>query len=138
MKLLTLILSLSLTSKAFSDCSPVTPIQSGQIAPCTGFIFTPEKELELRIKNENYKSLLEQSKIHIQQKELNKKLLEDSEQIAYKEREKSEVWKKQAELLAEKNTKSEDIRNIRDWVFFGLGIGVSILTGKFIRDINKD
>lgn len=137
MKLLAVLLSLSLTTKAFSECKPVTPLNKGDVAPCTGYLFTPEKELELRIKNEEYKILLEQSKLYLQQKELYQSQIADLEKIATKEREKSELWRNAAETTTEKYVKLEESRTTRDWVFLVSGVGLTVLSGWAIGQAAK-
>ncbi|MCH6573616.1 MAG: P-II family nitrogen regulator [Bacteroidetes bacterium] len=50
------ILSLSLASSAFADCSkPVQFLKKGVPAPCEGFLFSKDKEQEVRIAIEESK-----------------------------------------------------------------------------------
>jgi response regulator RpfG family c-di-GMP phosphodiesterase len=41
--------------QSFADCAkPVTSLKEGTTAPCTGYLFSPEKELEVRLKVSTY------------------------------------------------------------------------------------
>lgn len=55
-KAISLILSLFLYLEySFAACDkPVNYLQEGTTTPCSGYLFTPEKELEVRIKIANY------------------------------------------------------------------------------------
>lgn len=118
------------STNSFADCSkPVTPLTQGEQAPCTGFLFSPAKELELRLRNEDYNFLLEQSKLFIQQKESYKKELEQTEQIVEKERQKAELWRKVAEDTTLKYTEVQERRGTRDWLFLGAGVLLTIGAG---------
>ncbi len=44
---------------AYADCPPVKRVEKGQVAECTGYIFSPEKELEVRIRYDQF-PILEQ------------------------------------------------------------------------------
>jgi len=43
-----------ISSTANADCPAVSYLQEGKPASCTGYLFTPEKELEVRTKVANY------------------------------------------------------------------------------------
>lgn len=136
-KVIATLLSLGITTGAFADCKPVTPLELGEAAPCRGYLFTPEKELELRIKNEDYKLLMEQTKLYIQQIDLYKRELGTTEKIVDKEREKAELWRHAAESATEKYVKLEESRTTRDWVFLVSGIGLTVLSGWAIGQAAK-
>ena len=45
-------------SLAFAECKqPVSILLEGDKAPCSGYLFTPEKELEVRTKVSNYNTM---------------------------------------------------------------------------------
>lgn len=136
MKVLAVVLSLALTTKAFS-CPPVTPLSKGEETPCDGFLFSQEKELQLRIQNEDYKLLIEQSKLYLQQKELYQKQLLDSDKIADKEREKAEKWRLAAETATEKLVASQEKDSVRDWVLILSGVGLTVLAGWSLGQASK-
>lgn len=46
-----------LTNIATAQCPPVKQIEKGQISECSGYIFSPEKELEVRLKYEQFQTL---------------------------------------------------------------------------------
>lgn len=128
-KILAIVLAFAFTSKALADCKPVTPLVTGDPAPCSGYLFTPEKELELRTKNEDYKLLQQQVTIYIQQKELYKQQLEDQSKIADKEAQKAELWRKSAEDSTKKYMEAEQNRTLRDGAFLVSGILLTVLAG---------
>ena len=136
-KALPLILALSFSSKALADCKPVTPIKAGEVAPCTGFIFTPEKEQQLRQMNEDYKFSQEQIKIYLQQKELLKQQLEASDKIVEKEAQKAELWRKAAEDSTTKLMQQEEHRTTRDWIFLVSGIVLTVAAGYAVGQASK-
>jgi len=78
--LLVILLSFNI---AYADCPPVKRIEKGQISECTGYIFSPEKELEVRIRYEQYDTM--EKKIQNQQEISNileQRLKNDREYIA--------------------------------------------------------
>lgn len=132
-----LILISSLISAQVYACpGPVTPLQKGEQAPCFGYLFSPEKELQLRIRNEEYKLLLEQSKLYLNQKDLLIKELEITEKIADKERQKAELWRNLAEKTTAKYIESQDSKGARDWIMLLTGVGLTVAAGWAVGQAN--
>lgn len=129
LKIMSLILVFAFSSKALADCQPVTPLVTGEKAPCAGFLFSPEKELQLRIMNEDYKYLKEEVNLYIQQKELYKQELDDTQKIADKEAQKAELWRKAAEDSTKKYVEVQEARTMRDWLFLVAGVGLTVAAG---------
>lgn len=126
------------SSYSFAGClKPVTPINKGDKADCTGFLFSPEKELELRQLREEYKFILEQTSLYIKQKELYQKELKETEEIVSKEREKAELWRKVAEDTTLKYSKLEENRGKRDWLFLAAGVLLTIGSGYALGQASK-
>ncbi len=124
-----LVLSLYSTS-VFGNCSkPVTPLNKGEPAPCQGFLFSPEKEKEIRLINEDYKVLTEQAKLFATKAELQAQQLKYMEEAFQKETERAEIWKKTAVEATDKNTKLEQSRSQRDWLFLSGGILLTVVAG---------
>lgn len=136
-KIISIVIGASLTTSAFADCQPVTPVNAGETAPCTGYIFTPEKERELRIMKEDYKALLEESKIWIQQNDMYKKEIEVTDQIVIKEQQKAELWRAAAETATEKYVKLEESRTTRDWIFLVSGVVLTVAAAWSMGQISK-
>jgi CHAT domain-containing protein len=129
-KLFATALSLSLFANSALACEkPVTPLTQGQQAPCTGFLFSPEKEKQLRLLNEDYQLLLEQSQLYLKQKELYKQELEETDKIVEKEKQKAELWRKVAEDTTLKYTQVQEARGTRDWLFLIGGVVLTIGAG---------
>lgn len=58
-----IILSLILASSiSFAECKPVTYLTEGKPAPCNGYLFTPEKEKEVRDKVQDLDKYIDLSK----------------------------------------------------------------------------
>lgn len=53
-----LVILFLIPSLAFAECKqPVSLLEEGKPAPCLGYLFTPEKEAEVRTKIANYNNL---------------------------------------------------------------------------------
>ncbi len=126
------------STNSFADCvRPVSPITQGEQAPCTGFLFSPQKERELRLLNEEYQMLLEQSKLYIQQRDLYVKELKETDSIVEKERQKAELWRKVAEDTTLKYTEVQDNRGKRDWLFLATGVVLTVAAGWAVGQAGK-
>jgi len=122
----------------YADCKqPVTHLLKEEVTPCEGYLFSPEKELEIRIKNEEYKLLMEQTKIYIQRIELYKEQVKITEEIAKKEAGKAELWRDRAEDITEKYVKQNNRQGWRDWVFFGAGILTTAIAAWTVSQTTK-
>ena len=128
MKYIISTLLLSLTSQALADCKPVTYLEKNSSVPCDGYLFTPEKEKEVRSKVINYENLLLESNMYLKQRDLYKEALDNTEKALEKEEEKSKLWQEAAEKKSEKLQEVNDRQQLRDGVVFGLGILTTILT----------
>lgn len=139
MRLLATILVGSLFStQVQAQCEkPVTPLQKGEQAPCEGFLFSPEKELQLRKQNEEYKLLMEQTKLHIQQIELYKLQLETTATLIEKEQQKAELWRKAAEESTLKLVSSNEHKQSRDLLFILAGVGLTVAAGYAVGQVSK-
>jgi peroxiredoxin family protein len=136
-KLITTVLLSSFSSSALAECKAVTPVNAGEIAPCSGFIFSPEQELKVRLLNEDNKFSKEQIKVYLEQKEFYKKELELTEQIIELEKQKTEAWKVQAEKSSEQLIKMQERQSIRDWVFLTSGVLITVAAGYAVGQVAK-
>jgi len=138
-KLIAGALSLGFNAQALAECTkPVAYLAKGESAPCSGFLFSPDKELELRRKNEEYKFLMEQSKIYLQQIDLYKKELTTIEQIIEKEQKKTELWREAAENSTKKYLQFEENRGTRDWFFLFTGIGLTAISAWSLKQVTHN
>lgn len=137
LKTISLILLFSFSLKAQADCLPVIPMAIGDKTDCPGFLFSPAKELELRTMNEDYKYLKEEVDLYVQQKELYKKELVDQTQIADKEVQKAELWRKQAEDSTLKLTQTQERQGIRDWLLIISGVALTVAAGYAVGEAHK-
>jgi hypothetical protein len=106
---------------SFAVCDKaVTRLIEGTPALCTGYLFTPEKELEVRIKDATYTQM---------------------EDLVKKNQELNEILYKRVDNLQELNLKLNDkiqANQTQDfWVkfaYFGLGV---LVTGMIAREVGK-
>jgi hypothetical protein len=133
MKLLTGLLILSMVIPQYGiagECQkPVTLLEEGASAPCRGYLFTPPKELEVRIQNEENKLLNKEIEFKdLKIDKLNKSLLE-SDKIIELEQQKAELWRARAEDSTRKLVESEDGRGRRDFWMVVLGVALTVGAG---------
>ena len=136
-RLIILLLSLSITFPAWACDKPVLRLLKNEKAPCEGFLFSPEKELELRLLDTEHKFLLKAGQVKNNLIEFYKTNEETTYEIIEKERQKSEVWRN----VAEKNTlelvKTQESRGQRDWLFFVGGILCIVAAGWSLGQVAK-
>lgn len=135
--LIVLLLSLSIATPTWACEKPVLRLLKNEKAPCEGFLFSPKKELELRLLDTEYKFLLKETEVKDRLIEFYKTNEETTYEIIEKERQKSEVWRN----VAEKNTlelvKTQESRGQRDWLFFVGGILCTVAAGYAIGQAAK-
>jgi hypothetical protein len=110
-----LILSVILYSQySFAACDkPVTYLLENDKAPCNGYLFTPDKELDVRLKILERESLIKQLEINREINDIQKLRIEE--------------YQKYSDAL-KMDLKSEQTKN--EWTrygWFGLGVLSSIL-----------
>jgi hypothetical protein len=140
MKIVSTVVALSFTwsNFAYAQCvKPVTLLQPKEPAPCRGYLFTPEKELELRLLNEDHKFLTEKLRLKDRQLELMTLELNNSTAIISLERQKAELWRKAAEESTLRLIEKEDKQQTRDWLHILGGIGLTVLAGWAIGQAGK-
>ena len=121
-----------------ADCSkPVTYLPNGTPAPCDGYLFSPDKERELRLINEDNKYLKQESELKDKMLGNYKLQVETLESIAEKERKKSELWQNRAETITEKYVAQEEGRGFRDWLFLIGGVVLTIGAGYAVGQASK-
>lgn len=119
-----------MSTTALAECpKPVTALEQGAQAPCTGFLFTKEKEKEVRLMAEDYKLLQEELEYKNKKIELTLKDLRLSDDIIQKEREKGELWRLTAEKSTLELVKSNEGQGKRDIWMILLGIGLTVGAG---------
>jgi hypothetical protein len=123
---------------AYADCSkPVTFLPNGTPAPCDGFLFTPEKERELRLINEDNKYLKQESELKDKLIDNYRTQVDTLDKIAEKERQKSELWQNRAETITEKYVAEENNRGFRDWLFLIGGVVLTVGAGYAVGQASK-
>jgi len=136
-RVLVIVLSFLLSEPSYGCESPVKYLQKGELTTCEGFLFSKEKELEVREQIEDYKSLLETSELHIQLQERLREQVILSDLEAAKEREIADLWRTKA---IESSTKLIELERSNTWRDFGLvlgGVGLTALAGWTIGQVSK-
>lgn len=138
-KTLTILLSFAIfTQTAYSNCSqPVSYVLIGKPAPCTGYLFSPEKEQQLRIEDEEYKYNLQLLQVKDEQITLYKQEVSDLRDTTNKEQQKAELWRKSAEDTSAKYVASQERQGTRDLIFTVLGVLLTVAAGYAVGAAHK-
>lgn len=129
-KILAVLLSLGLGTPAQAFCQkPVQLIKQGEAANCEGWLFSKEKEQELRLINEEYKLLTKRIEIYEKELSLYQANIKLYEEMALKEQAKTELWKTRAEDLSTKYVAQENGRGWRDMFFLFGGVVLTVAAG---------
>lgn len=138
-----LIVSLVITSllQSFSASAacpkPVQFLKKGQATPCEGYLFSKEKELEVRIAVEESKVDKKQLKLKdLSIKALNESL-ELSDKIANKEREKAELWRTRAVDITKEYTKSKKNSTIKSIALILAGVGLTLGSAWAVKQVGR-
>lgn len=116
--------------QGFADCSfPVTLLEKDQPAPCQGYLFSPEREKQLRLLNEDYKLTKEELSIKNKQLDLYKIQVDNLSVAGKLSEEKSILWQTRAEQAVEKTVSLEQSRQTRDLLFVLSGVVLTVLAG---------
>jgi hypothetical protein len=137
-KLLCLVLAVCMSTTAFANCpKPVTSLEQGAQAPCSGFLFSKEKEQEVRLMAEDYKLVQEELNIKNKKLELTLKDLRLSDEIILKERDKTELWRLTAEKSTLELVKVNESQGNRDLLMILLGVVVTVGAGYAVGQASK-
>lgn len=109
-----------------------------QAAPCDGYLFSPQKELELRLLDTEHKFTLKELELYKNSTELYRTREGISDTILKKEQEKSELWRNAAEKSTLQLVALEEKRVSRDWVFFAGGILATVAAGYALGQVAKE
>jgi hypothetical protein len=124
------LLSLVMFGQAAFGCDqPVTYVLVGKPAPCTGYLFSPEKEKALRLEDEEYQFDLQLIQLKDQQIGLYKQEVTDLQDANAKEQQKSELWRKAAEDSTTKYVAIQERQGTRDLIFTILGVVLTVAAG---------
>jgi hypothetical protein len=125
--LLTLLITPSLWAK---DCvKPVTVLKQGIVAPCDGFLFSKEKESEVRYNKEELDLKFKEINLQISKSLDQASEIKDYGVALAAEKQKSKEWQTTAEKYTTKYENEESSRTTRDAIFFAAGIGVALISG---------
>lgn len=130
-QLLVILLALSITINSFAtECTiPVKLLEEGSQAPCRGYLFSVDKELQVRIMTRDYSLLKDEiTSLNTIVDRLQKKD-SISNDILQLEMQKTELWKTRAEDITGKYVAVEENRGRRDFLFVLMGIGLTVLAG---------
>lgn len=127
-----------ISHNALAACKqPVTYVLVSESAPCTGYLFSPEKEAELRSEHEKYNLNLEILSIKDQQINLYKQQTSDLQAAVQLEQQKAELWRKNAEDSTNKLMQSNERQGWRDMLFLTLGVVITAAAGWAVGQAHK-
>lgn len=137
-KIIAILCCISISSISFAGCQkPVQYIKKDDPAFCEGYLFSIEKEKEIRVKvieNDYLKLEIEnKNKLINFYKEQEKILYEISEE----ERKKSKLWRDMAEESTLKLTKIERRSDLENVLWFVGGIFATVASGYAIGQASK-
>jgi hypothetical protein len=116
----------SITAWGSACPAPVSVLNEGDKAPCYGFLFSPAKEKELRLLNDDYILLQQKLDLTIKEMQLYKDSLAATNTILKAEQDKSTIWQQSAEKYSNLYTTQQDNRSNRDLICVALGIIITI------------
>lgn len=112
---------LFLSTQSFAVCTkPVTLLEEGAKTECTGYLFTPEKELEVRIKVANYDNM--------------EKLVKKTEELNTITENRLNLYIDQNQKLMQTINTQQQTTFLQNAGFFVLGV---LITGYIAININK-
>ena len=135
--LLSVALSLAICNPLLACPKKVQVLEEGAKSPCKGFLFSPEKEEEVRLKVLKYGVKEEEIRIKDKQIQLyrsNEELLLD---MLDQSEEKSKLWQETAVKNTETLVKLEQRQGTRDWIFFVTGILTTVAAGYAVGQAAK-
>jgi hypothetical protein len=124
------LLALNMPTSVLAECvKPVAALEQGAPAPCKGFLFSPKKELEVRLLSKESELLkVELETLNLMVDKYGKKSVE-YEKIIDLHISRTELWKAKAEDITLKYVAVEESRTKRDITFILVGVGLTVLAG---------
>lgn len=101
---------------------PVQPLNMGQSAPCTGFLFSPAKEKQVRLINDDYSFTKQEVDVLSKQKVFLQSQLNDLQGVVNDQKKEINIWRLDDINNSQKLVKVEEGRGTRDALFFGGGV----------------
>jgi len=137
MKYLLVLLSLVFSDMAISCEKNVTSLGRGEVAPCTGYLFSPEAEHKARQGEYTLKYIKGRLSLQEDLTDLYKTKYELLIKVADKENQKSELWRKEAERSTTALIKIRTNTNYKDWVLFAGGVLTTVAAGYAIGQAGR-
>lgn len=124
--------------RADDVCSdPVTPLTKGALAPCTGYLFSPAKEHQFRLINDDYTFMQQEVDNLSKQKVFLQGQLNDSQAIIDDQKKEINIWRIDDIDNSQKLVKAEEGRGTRDALFFGGGVLAALLFAIIANSLRK-
>lgn len=136
MKVLCGVLAITLSGQclaaplAGTSCQqPVYALSAGTPAPCTGFLFSPDEESKLRLEDQDYKLLKDESDLKDKQLQLYKGEVDDLQTAITKEKDETKMWRDTADTAEQKYVTQQERAGYRDMFFTFLGVLLTVGSG---------
>lgn len=133
-------LSLVLFSNAALGAScaqPVFHLNPNQAAPCEGYLFSPEKEKQLRLLQETSDFIQQEADLKDKEITLYKQKNVDLEAAEKEEAQKAEIWRKSSEDSTQKLIEADKDRSFRDWAFLATGVVLTVAAAWAVGQAHK-
>jgi hypothetical protein len=136
--LISLLVNTIICESVFAGCSqPVFHLQPNQPAPCEGYLFSVEKEKELRLLSEDYKILKDKFDAQQYLTEIYKTQTSLWKEISDKEKERAELWRQAAEASTQKYLDAQERSSNRDLWFLLGGVVLTVAAGFAVGAASK-
>jgi hypothetical protein len=112
-----------------SCAQPVYHLLQGQPAVCEGYLFSPDEEAKLRLEDQDYKLLKDESDLKDKQLQLYKGEVDDLQIAVTKEKDETKMWRDTADAAEQKYISQEERAGGRDLLFTVLGVLLTIGSG---------
>jgi hypothetical protein len=120
-----------------SCAQPVYHLNPGQPAACEGYLFSPEKEKQLRLLQETSDFIQQEADLKDKEITLYKQKTVDLAAAEKEEAQKAEIWRKSAEDSTQKLVEADKDRSFRDWAFLAAGILLTVGAGYAVGQAHK-
>jgi hypothetical protein len=138
MKKISIFLLLVYSNNIYADCqNPVSLINQGDSAKCSGYLFSFSKESEVRKNIQDYHLLQQQDSLKDKEIYDLKQEVNNLTDALNSSKIESEVWRSKAVDSTEKLVSANNDRSTKDLLLIGLGILTAVTAGLAVKYSSK-
>lgn len=116
---------------------PVSPLSKGAPSPCTGFLFSPSKEHQVRLINDDYDFMKQEVDNLGKQKVFLQGQLNDLQGVVDDQKKEINIWRTDDINNSQKLVKAEEGRGTRDALFLGGGVVITLILSIIMNNLRK-